>query len=159
MAGLNASRTFFGMLTPGIRSETTVGFQSRYDDIEVGLHNTRERIHLSTVREDAVQEGSVGIFAENTLRWTNWFRTTAGLRADLIAADVSGDRIENSGSETDALVSPKFGIVLGPWSDTELYLNAGTGFHSNDARGTVTTLDPVSLTAVDPSRFLCDRRS
>ena len=154
MAGLNASRTFFGMLTPGIRSETTVGFQSRYDDIDVGLSNTRDRAHLSTVRQDSVQEGSIGVFAENTLRWTNWLRTTAGLRADFYATEVSGDRAANSGSESDAILNPKFGIVLGPWADTELYLNAGTGFHSNDARGTVTTIDPVSLTAVDPSPFL-----
>jgi outer membrane receptor protein involved in Fe transport len=33
-------------------------------------------------------------------------------------------------------------VVLGPWSRTEYFLNAGYGFHSNDARGTTITVDP-----------------
>ena len=32
----------------------------------------------------------------------------------------------------------------GSLANTELYVNAGTGFHSNDARGTTITVDPVS---------------
>ena len=35
------------------------------------------------------------------------------------------------------------------WRNSELYLNAGTGFHSNDARGTTITVDPVSGEPVD----------
>jgi hypothetical protein len=33
-------------------------------------------------------------------------------------------------------------VTLGPWRGTEFYVNAGTGFHSNDARGTTITRDP-----------------
>lgn len=33
------------------------------------------------------------------------------------------------------MASPKLSVILGPWRNTELYLNAGSGFHSNDARG------------------------
>lgn len=33
------------------------------------------------------------------------------------------------------VVSPKLGLVFGPWAGTEVYLNAGTGSHSDDARG------------------------
>jgi outer membrane receptor protein involved in Fe transport len=39
--------------------------------------------------------------------------------------------------------------VFGPWSGTELYANAGMGFHSNDARGAVVRVDPASGDAVD----------
>ena len=45
-----------------------------------------------------------------------------------------------------ALASPKFGLVLGPWGKTEFYLNAGLGFHSNDARGTTIRVDPADGT-------------
>ena len=38
--------------------------------------------------------------------------------------------------------SPKLAIVLGPWEKTEFFIDAGEGFHSTDARGTVTTLNP-----------------
>ena len=139
-------------------SETTVGVQSRYDAIDVGLFNTKQRVTLSTVREDEVKEGSVGVFGENTVRWTNWVRTIAGLRADAYWTDVASDRAANSGSDLDTIVSPKFGIVFGPWAKTELYLNAGTGFHSNDARGTVTTVDPVTLSPSRRRRSWCAPR-
>jgi hypothetical protein len=56
----------------------------------------------------------------------------------------------NTGSGNDALLSPKFGAAIGPWAGTELYVNAGMGFHSNDARGAVTRVDPVTADAVSP---------
>lgn len=154
LAGGSASTTFFSSLAGGMKSATTVGIDTRYDDIDVGLHNTKARKRLSTVREDKVQEASAGLFVENTLRWTDWVRSTVGLRGDLFHVDVESDRAVNSGDETDAILGPKAGLVLGPWANTELYLNAGTGFHSNDARGTVTTIDPVSLSPVDPAPLL-----
>jgi len=143
IVGANASRTYFGTAF-GVRSETTLGIQTRYDDIAVGLFNTRERVTLSTVRDDRVREASAGVFGENTLRWTDWLRTTVGLRGDVYWTDVASNIAANAGRDSDAMLSPKAGLVLGPWAKTELYLNAGTGFHSNDARGTVTTIDPVS---------------
>lgn len=153
IVGGSASKTFFGTVA-GLRSETTVGIQGRYDVIDVGLFNTKERSYLSTVRADHVREASLGVFGEATLHWTKWLRTTTGLRADLYAADVESDLAANSGDDLDAILSPKAGIVLGPWEGSELYLNAGTGFHSNDARGTVTTIDPVSGDPVSQVPFL-----
>ncbi|RTL70541.1 MAG: TonB-dependent receptor [Hyphomicrobiales bacterium] len=148
-----ASRTIFGSLG-GMKSELTFGTQTRYDSIAVGLFKTAERTVLSTVRDDRVEEFSVGVFGEHTLRWTPWLRTSLGARADLYQATVASNLAANSGSDGQGIVSPKFGLVLGPWSKTEIYLNAGTGFHSNDARGTVTTIDPGSGAAVDRSPFL-----
>lgn len=153
IVGGEASKTVLST-TPLGKMETTVGLQTRYDDIDVGLFNTVRRDVISTVRADNVQEFSAGIFAENTIRWTNWFRSTAGLRADVYSVEVSSDNPENSGDELDTILSPKAGIVLGPWAGTELYLNAGRGFHSNDARGTVTTIDPVSGDPVQPAPLL-----
>ncbi|WP_343299364.1 hypothetical protein [Bradyrhizobium yuanmingense] len=40
------------------------------------------------------------------------------------------------------MVSPKAGIVLGPWLRTELYCNVGYGLHSNDIRGATIVVDP-----------------
>ena len=51
-------------------------------------------------------------------------------------------------------LSPKLALILGPWRGTELYLNYGHGFHSNDARGTTIRVDPAnpgaSAARVDP---------
>ena len=53
------------------------------------------------------------------------------------------DRIDarNSGTATAGIVSPKGTVTLGPWSSTEFYVNAGTGFHSNSALGTTLRFD------------------
>jgi outer membrane receptor protein involved in Fe transport len=34
--------------------------------------------------------------------------------------------------------------VLGPWLGTEMYINAGYGYHSNDGRGATITRDPAT---------------
>jgi len=47
----------------------------------------------------------------------------------------------NSGTSTAGIVSPKAAATFGPWKSTEFYANAGTGFHSNDARGTTIVVD------------------
>ena len=90
IGGAKASRTHFFAGPAGLRNEMTVGLETRYDAITVGLFKTKERQTLSTVREDDVREASVGVFGEATLRWTPWLRTIAGLRADLYTAEVAG---------------------------------------------------------------------
>ncbi|ETR78609.1 TonB-denpendent receptor [Afipia sp. P52-10] len=147
LAGLNASHTFDHRLGD-LPSETVIGLQSRYDDIHVGLTKTAARQYLSTVRDDHVREGSVALYAQNTLRWTSWLRTVTGVRHDWFAADVASDTPANSGKVQSGMTSPKFGLVIGPFKATELFFNAGTGLHSNDARGSTITVDPV--TKIDP---------
>jgi outer membrane receptor protein involved in Fe transport len=154
ITGGSASQTFFATNAYGVKSETTIGVQTRYDSIHAGLFDTKDRTVLSTVRDDQVSEFSVGVYGEQTLRWTPWLRTTTGIRADFYSANVASNLVANSGSDLGVMISPKLGLVLGPWAKTELYLNAGTGFHSNDARGTVTTVDPVTFSPVAPSPFL-----
>jgi len=41
------------------------------------------------------------------------------------------------------------GLTFAPWADTELYLNGGLGFHSNDAHGINTTVDPMTGSSTD----------
>jgi outer membrane receptor protein involved in Fe transport len=71
------------------------------------------------------------------------------LRVDGFRFDVSSDNPLNSGTATDGIVSPKGGVVIGPFGGTEFYANAGLGFHSNDARGVTITVDPVTGEPVD----------
>ncbi len=146
--GLNAAQTWFGGLGRG--SATTVGVDLRHDQIfQVALFDTDRRARFNTVRDDAVGQSSAGVYAETATRWTDWFRTTAGLRADGYRFDVRSDNAANSGTATDALVSPRLSVAVGPWRGTEGYLNVGTGFHSNDARGATITVDPGEGTPVE----------
>lgn len=131
---------FFGRDT-----QNTLGFQVRNDNIPtVGLYHTRARQLIDTVREDAVTETSVSGYAQNETAWTPWLRTVAGLRTDGYHFNVESDLAANSGKRNAGLVSPKGGAVIGPFKGTEFYVNAGLGFHSNDARGTTITIDPAS---------------
>jgi outer membrane receptor protein involved in Fe transport len=149
LVGGNASRTLQSAIG-GMRSETTLGIQTRYDDIDLGLANTFQRNFLSNTRTDQVREGSVGIYAENTLYWTDWFRSTLGWRGDYYAArDTSIFDASNSGNTRAAIGSPKFRMALGPFYKTELFFGAGMGFHSNDVRGATITESPT-----DPSTKL-----
>jgi len=128
----------------------TFGFQIRNDRIDdVGLHRTRERQRLSTIRMDDVSQTGIGAFAQQEVAWTTWLRTVAGLRVDGLLFDVASDRPVNSGSGSAGRVSPRGGVVLGPWQGTELYVNGGYGFHSNDTRGATIRVDPVTGEAVD----------
>jgi outer membrane receptor protein involved in Fe transport len=56
---------------------------------------------------------------------------------------VRSDTAANSGTAGEWIASPKAGLVLGPWWATELFLNAGSGFHSNDLRGATIRVDPA----------------
>jgi hypothetical protein len=131
-------------------TESAVGVQLRRDWLDpVGLYRTTARQRLSTTREDEVGQTMAAVYAQTEIEWTRTLRTTFGLRADRYQFDVTSDNPLNSGDGSDGLVSPKVGAIFGPWSGTEIYANAGTGFHSNDARGAAITVDPVTGDPVD----------
>ena len=140
--GGGVSRTIEGTLF-NLPTETVYGIQTRYDDINLGLTDTYRRALLSNVLADHVNEGNVGIYAETTVRWTDWLKTTVGWRGDYFAASVNSILQQaNSGHAQAAIGSPKFRMVIGPFYKTELFIGAGMGYHSNDARSTVITEVP-----------------
>ena len=131
-------------------AESAVGAQVRRDWLDpVGLYRTAARRRLSTTREDEVDQTMAGVYAQSEIEWTRALRTTFGVRADTYRFSVTSNEPRNSGNGSAQLVSPKFGAVVGPWSGTEIYVNAGSGFHSNDARGATIAADPSSGDAAD----------
>lgn len=127
----------------GIEQEVSAGLDLRQDDIDpVGLYPTLDRNRIGTVREDAVEQGSIAAFFSYSAQWNDWLRTVIGARQDYYRARVDSNIPANSGRSSDTRFSPKLSIVLGPWQKTEVFLNAGRGYHSNDARGSTLTVDP-----------------
>jgi hypothetical protein len=123
--------------------QNTFGVQVRNDDItNVGLYHTDARVRRETRTQAAVLQTTGGAYMQNEVEWAPRLRTMAGLRADASRFRVDALDTANSGTAGQRLVSPKGGATLGPWKGTELYVNAGMGFHSNDARGTTMTRDP-----------------
>ena len=134
----------------GRRHQVTLGTQLRLDDADLWLSRTTARAVVSTLRTDVVSQWSVGVYTELESSWSSVVRSTVGLRSDWYDFDVASNLAANSGQASDAIVSPKLSLAFGPWAGTELYVSGGLGFHSNDARGTVTTVDPATGDPIDP---------
>ena len=143
VAGFDLTRTWLRSWG-GRPTETSIGLQVRGDDIDNGLFRSKNALRTATVRSDQILQLGGGVYAESLVRWSDKVRPRLGLRADFYSADVDSDLAANSGSANDVLLSPKLGVAFGPWKKTELYLNAGSGFHSNDARGATIRIDPVT---------------
>lgn len=162
-------RLTFGQIT----SETRFGLQGRYDDAYVDRRHTHDRMaldyceteqdpaadgsYLAAVATpavdgacdaDRVHLGDIGLYAQNTTRFTPWLRTVLGLREEYQTAFDHSFISGFQGNTDQALFQPKGSLILGPWWKTEAYVSAGRGFHSNDVRGVFETVSiegvPVS---------------
>ena len=156
VAGLDARHTIFSEWF-GRKVQNTFGLQVRNDWIHNGLFQTedRERIEKTdsdtgttlpaTTQEDRFTDTQVGFYAENRIRWTDWFRSMAAVRGDEQYFNVTSlITPANSGTASKFLPSPKLSLIFGPWSNTEFYVQGGFSFHSNDGRGATQTVQPVS---------------
>lgn len=150
--GFDASHTVYDRWG-GFEVENTVGADGRRDRIRpVGLYSTTARRVTAVTREDEVDQQSLALYVQNLTYWLPWLRTQTGLRADHYRFDVDSNVPENSGKRRDQMLSPKFTAIFGPWgreAQSEVYANWGKGFHSNDARGSTLTVDPVTRLTVD----------
>jgi outer membrane receptor protein involved in Fe transport len=144
----------------GIDSETIVGLQGRYDNVLVTRQHTLNRktvldyctleqengpaIDYPTVNSycnaDRVHLLDLSFYIQNTLHWTSWLRTVAGIREDYYHATDRSQVTGTGGRGSQWLFQPKGSLILGPWAKTELYFSAGRGFHSDDVRGVFGTV-------------------
>ena len=154
MFGFDASQSFDNRVGT-VDLENTIGLQTRYDRLDpVALYHDVARERIATTRDDRVKEASLGVYVENKVRWTDWFRSIVGARYDAYHFDVASqidDAIgqANSGKVSSHITSPKVSLVFGPWSKSELFVNYGQGFHSNDARGVTATVSPTDGTPIE----------
>lgn len=155
--GQEESRHTFGALAVhgwehtlfGHDSITEAGLQVRHDQIHVGLFDTEARVPFATESDDQVRETLAGAYLQNTTTWAPWLRTLVGLRADHISEDVDALAVPaDGGHASQGRVSPKLSLIFGPWDKTEFFVNAGAGFHSNDARGAVRGIDASTGQAI-----------
>ena len=142
-SGVNAQHTWHAHRSDTVTSDLSVGLQAQNDNIFNGLLHTQARQTLDTTRQDHIVETSRAAWIESATRWGESFRSIVGLRADGYRFRVKSDLTGKAASASDTLLSPSLNLVFGPWKSSELYLNYGQGFHSNDARGAVTSSEPL----------------
>jgi len=130
----------------GLALTTTGGFQYRIDAPHVVLAHQIQRHQLERAQDVNIVEQSYSPFVKLDLIPREWLRLIGGVRGDIFRYQVT-DNLGGGpdGDVTRARPNVKANVILGPWRNTELFANFGTGFHSNDARAVV--LDP-KLTAL-----------
>jgi outer membrane receptor protein involved in Fe transport len=123
----------------GVDNDLLAGLATRFDHNDVSRLPTRDRAVLPVAADplnfsetDTVRLASVAAYVQATTRWTDWFRSVVGARADTMDGDDDGT---NTGTASSTLLQPKASLIFRPAASTELYLSAGRGFHSNDLRG------------------------
>jgi hypothetical protein len=145
--GANVSRTF---LTPGSTTTIGAGF-TNYNIPTVGLYlvSDRNRLPGGTLSNDHVVERPADAFIESELHFGPKLRVDPGIRADYYTySDVAYDP-NNSGSGTAGLISPKMNVAYAFTPHSELYLDFGDSFHSNDVRGVTYIDDPQTHAVFD----------
>ncbi len=150
VAGLRASQRWLINLG-NVEMDTIVGLQARSDRIDNGLFHAPARKRIERLVDTHVGEDSAALFAQADVAWRPWLRTLLGVRGDLFGFDVD-DHLEpldpaaerTSGVARAFRASPKASLIVTPHPGLDLFLNFGTGFHSNDARGVVREFAPVT---------------
>ena len=133
-----------------IPTQSTIGFETRNDDADVGLFHQQKRQRLEATTKVNVEERSFSGYLQQEFFVREWLRFQVGLRGDFFLFDVNDrlpanatDANHISGNTTDGIVNPKASLIFSPfykspfWHNTEIFLNFGMGYHSNDARDAV----------------------
>jgi len=148
-------RTLYGINTRysirktlgSIRTHTKVGGSYRGDHIDLSLWKSPDRIRSLVQTDNFVQENNMAFWVEEDVIFSRLFKLQLALRGDYFTFDVT-DRLDYpgftgndlphaSGYAQSAILSPKLNLVLSPHQHIDIYLNGGTGFHSNDARDVI----------------------
>ena len=134
----------------GLLARSEIGAQLRQDSIALALLDTQGRQVITTIRDDQISQSLLSLYGQTMLEMSESLRGVFGLRADRFDASVDSRTLAvNSGSAQANKLSPKFSLILGPFSKTEWFFNFGHGIHSNDARGSTIQVSPRTGTPVE----------
>lgn len=125
----------------GLPSIGTIGVQTRVDDIHARLGTQTKRAVTGVTTDSDILEASYAPFVKAEVQPTEWLRLAGGLRGETFTFDVRNRCAtcteQPAGRKSSGVVLPKMNVILGPWASTELFINYGEGYHSNDARSAV----------------------
>jgi outer membrane cobalamin receptor len=125
------------------KNKWTIGAGLRYDDINNGLFLAPKRQITETTASAKIYETATHLYAKNEYELTPKLRAELGVRLNYFNFDVTDNL------PTDALytnysaqnqqfqIAPKLNVTYLLSNNYKLFINAGRGFHSNDARSVV----------------------
>jgi outer membrane receptor protein involved in Fe transport len=120
------------------------GAGARADRMDVAVHHQERRERLEARVDTRIAEKHLYAWTGQELRLAGRARLELGVRGDLFRFDVR-DRLAGTPSELPhasgtvwkGIASPRASLAVELPAQTTLFLNAGGGFHSNDARGVI----------------------
>jgi outer membrane receptor protein involved in Fe transport len=135
---------------------STLGLQFRHDAIEAALYKVKQRARRQSCRDlpnpcvhTLNHQTDAAAWLQEEWRPNRFVRAIAGIRTDLFVFDVRslkpGFGLDEGHPDPQppvvqrSIQSPKATLVISPIDQLDLYLNFGSGFHSNDARSAVET--------------------
>ena len=146
LLGLNTEYQFKQSIR-SMQSTTTLGSGFRSDDIAVSLWHSPNRRRLTQRVDSGIIERNLFLWVQEELVVNLKLRLQLGLRGDYFTFNVEDhfDALSDasitlphaSGYAQQTMLNPKFNLVYSPLHSTDIFLNFGTGFHSNDARDVV----------------------
>ena len=139
----------------------TFGSQIRNDDVETGLWHDDKRVRLA----DCFDQGAnpcnndydrirdVAVYAEANIHLFPHVHVLPGIRYDMFSWDVddlnaatrTDPALTTGGSASQQIFSPKLSVEIEATPKLNVFVNGGSGFHSNDARGDVASNGAGSL--------------
>lgn len=144
--GINAHYALRNVLGNTL-SYTKVGGGIRSDNIELALWHSPYRIRKEIRTSDEIAERNLFMWLEQDFIFNEHWKLQLGLRGDYFTFNVNDNLDSPEAPQTDlphasgysqqSLLSPKLNLVYSPVEHVDLYLNSGTGFHSNDARDVI----------------------
>jgi outer membrane receptor protein involved in Fe transport len=126
-------------------SSITFGGGFRSDEMTINLWKSPNRNRILNLVNSDINERNFYFWATEEILFNSYFRMQIALRGDYFTFDVEDKNdspninIESklphaSGFDDKAIISPKLNFVFSPLEETDVFLNFGSGFHSNDAR-------------------------
>jgi hypothetical protein len=121
-----------------------LGAGARMDRADVALFHQRERERLGTRVDTRIAQANFFSWVQREIALSERVRLQVGVRSDLFRfrtddrlVGVDRELPHASGVRWRGIVSPKANLAVRIAPTTDLYVNTGTGFHSNDARDVI----------------------
>ncbi len=126
-----------------LTNRLTIGSSFRVDQIENQLWKSPLRIRQSINAHAKINQRTQSFFMNEAIRINPRWRLELGLRYDYFLFDVEDllpaatTYINSSGYNSQWALNPKLNLIFSAHENARLFVNAGSGFHSNDARSVV----------------------
>jgi hypothetical protein len=165
--GIN-TRYSFNKNLGNIRSLTKFGGTYRGDRIDLSLWKSPNRIRNEAQTEHSVTEVNMAFWFEEDLVFSPRFKLQLGLRGDYFTFNIA-DHLDSpsvpanglphaSGYSQALILSPNLNVVWTPLKNFDIYLNGGTGFHSNDARDVILAVKVSEIMHAGQKQGLTDEQ-